>query len=404
VEHKLSEHVNVKDKTCSHPDCMTRPTYGISGTKVGLFCKEHKLSEHVDVKNKTCSHPNCTTRPVYGISGTKVALFCTEHKLSEHVDVINKTCSHPNCTTIPTYGISGTKIGLFCKEHKLSEHVDVKHKTCSHPDCMTQPNFNFLGFTATYCGTHRSPTMVYNPKKRCSSCKNFAISRTQDSFTCADHQNRTSIPLSNICPICCSCFVEIPHSQCVRCASYDGKTLKTKLKELTVKNALDDARIHYSSYDKRVEGGCSARRPDFIITTEWGNIVLEVDEFQHRRTNYPCECEITRMKQIYFDIGSSYLSYIRYNPDPYKPSYSIQFPELKRLDFLTRKIKELTLNKPENPCEVLYLFYDGFTHLDVQTEIIEPYYSELKIQCFICEKVLNADVFGCEGVCPDCMN
>ena len=71
-------------------------------------------------------------------------------------------------------------------------------------------------------------------------------------------------------------------------------------------------------HDKVVAGGCSKKRPDFLITTFWGYIILEIDEFQHNRKTYPCECEVNRMKEIYFDCGVKHLLFIRYNPDSYK--------------------------------------------------------------------------------------
>ena len=52
----------------------------------------------VDVKNKTCIHPNCKTRPIYNTEGEKIALYCSIHKLEGMVDVKNKTCKSEWCS------------------------------------------------------------------------------------------------------------------------------------------------------------------------------------------------------------------------------------------------------------------------------------------------------------------
>jgi hypothetical protein len=154
-----------------------------------------------------------------------------------------------------------------------------------------------------------------------------------------------------------------------------GKTVKRKLKELTVKSALENSGIKISSYDTRVPEGCSAKRPDFIITVEMDYvIVLEVDEHQHQRKNYSCQCEITRMKQIYFDWGIEHgkMLFIRFNPDDYKSLKDTPMVISKRLDYLTRFIRSVP-KMDHTGLKVLYLFYDGFTFDAEDTDYINPY-------------------------------
>lgn len=127
--------------------------------------------------------------------------------------------------------------------------------------------------------------------------------------------------------------------------------------------------------DKIVEGRCSKKRPDFIKYTEWGGgaIVLEVDEHQHNRKNYLCECETTRMKQIYHDIGMENVFYIRYNPDKYKPIEGRQVSDSKRHDMLVKIVKKYIEKKPQHSCSVIYLFYDGFVPTVLEEEELDPY-------------------------------
>lgn len=95
-------------------------------------------------------------------------------------------------------------------------------------------------------------------------------------------------------------------------------------------------------------------------------IVVEVDEHQHQRKGYSCECEITRMKQIYLDwsIEQGRMLFIRYNPDSYESSYG--------KELTTRLIRHVP-EVPEPGLKVLYLFYDGFSPLSEDMEHINPY-------------------------------
>ena len=122
-----------------------------------------------------------------------------------------------------------------------------------------------------------------------------------------------------------------------------------------------------------MDGGCSQRRPDFIILCDWGYIVIEVDEFQHERSSYSCECEIARMKQIFFDMGTSKVLFIRFNPDKYKPSYGVEFTLNNRLETLLKIIKEEQDKPIEGSLDVMYLFYDGYTQLELEVDVIDPY-------------------------------
>ena len=119
----------------------------------------------------------------------------------------------------------------------------------------------------------------------------------------------------------------------------------------------------------RVADGCSKRRPDFILKYPWGTLVLEIDEFQHNRNTYTCECELTRMRQIYFDVGESNLLFVRYNPDSYIPLSGKKLSTKQRQEFLLDLLKQQTQH---SGLAVIYLFYDGFI-FPPEKERIDPY-------------------------------
>jgi hypothetical protein len=53
--------VNVKNKTCIHPDCKTVPNYNVEGKTKALYCAPHKKDGMVNVKSKTCKSSWCST-------------------------------------------------------------------------------------------------------------------------------------------------------------------------------------------------------------------------------------------------------------------------------------------------------------------------------------------------------
>ncbi len=65
--------------------------------------------------------------------------------------------------------------------------------------------------------------------------------------------------------------------------------------------------------DKKIEGGCSRRRPDLFIDLGSHCIIIEVDENQHRQY----ECEEKRMIDLYEDSGFRKMVFLRFNPDSY---------------------------------------------------------------------------------------
>jgi hypothetical protein len=67
--------------------------------------------------------------------------------------------------------------------------------------------------------------------------------------------------------------------------------------------------------DKKIEDGCSKRRPDLLCDLGYQVIIVEVDENQH--TDYDCSCENKRIMQLSEDVGHRPIIFIRFNPDDY---------------------------------------------------------------------------------------
>ena len=292
----------------------------------------------------------------YGPMGTKKRNFCKQHAPSDYINNISKRCFYLHCNIQPCYGLLGTTFAVYCKQHAPAEYVDIKNKRCLYATCTTFAHYGLPGYSSEYCAKHKTNEMLINPLKR----------KREQNINCE------------------YCQTEIHHNEqfCSGCKRYielGNKTIKRHEKELTTKTLLKtNFKNEFVSHDMTIDSACSKRRPDFVLNAAWGNIIVEVDEFQHIRNNYSCACEISRMKQIYFDCGVEHLLFIRYNPDKYKLLETTLQCESKRNreDYLVRYIKEQLSNidKPSwGNLGVIYLFYDGFTRNAVEIETIDPY-------------------------------
>ncbi len=341
-EHAPANYIDVKNRHCSYSNCDKRPSYGTRESRIAERCKKHAPDDYVNVVSKLCSHTNCEKHPCYGDRKIKRAERCKEHALANFINVKNKSCSYSNCDKQPSYGTRGSAKAERCKEHAPDDFIDVVHKLCTHPNCEKRPSYGIPSYLSEYCAKHKKPGMVAHPTKY------------KDGYV-----------------ECSFCLVKIHYSQnyCKGCQSYitEGKTTKRLQKEHEIKGLLEENKIEFT-HDSIVKGGCSKRRPDFILRRSWGNIIIEVDEHQHNRKNYSCECEISRMKEIYFDIGEPNLLFIRYNPDSYKTSSGSSFIKRRRHEYLIKTINEI---ESFSGLGVSYLFYDLFTHHYI--EVIDPY-------------------------------
>lgn len=168
---------------------------------------------------------------------------------------------------------------------------------------------------------------------------------------------------------CYRCFViQFPDEPNAR----NYKTKERTVKEYVLENYPDKTIIS----DKKIEDGCSKRRPDLVIDLGYQVIVIEIDENQH--IDYDCSCENKRLMEISKDVGHRPLVFIRFNPDTYKDKENktitscwgydttglavIKKTKEKewnfRLDCLKQQIDYWLDNKTEKTVEVIQLFYD----------------------------------------------
>jgi hypothetical protein len=210
----------------------------------------------VNVKSKQCEQDGCITRPTFNTKGESKGRFCADHKEPNMVDVISKQCEQIGCTKQPKFNTEGESKGRFCITHKQDGMINVLAKYCIGPG-------------------YQCDTQVYN-----KAYKGY----------------------------CLRCFVHLfPDKPVAR---------NYKNKELAVKDFIESKFPDFTWIsDKRIEGGCSRRRPDLYLDMGFQVLMIEVDEHQH--TDYNCSCENKRKMELSKDIGERPMVIIRFNPDEY---------------------------------------------------------------------------------------
>ena len=242
-----------KKKICIHEGCKTRSNFNIPGKKNGLYCDKHKLNGMINVNSKKCIHEGCKLIPHYNIPGSKRGLYCVSHKSNDMINVIVKKCIYEGCKTSPVFNIPGKKNGLYCVTHKTSNMINVKDKTCKTYLCPVQVTKKYDGY-CLYCYMNTFPDKP--------------ISRNY------------------------------------------------KTKERSIVEFVQSLNPELSwKVDKRVEDGCSKRRPDLLLDLGYQVIIVEIDENQH--ANYDCSCENKRLMELSKDEQHRPIIFIRFNPDEY---------------------------------------------------------------------------------------
>jgi len=153
-----------------------------------------------------------------------------------------------------------------------------------------------------------------------------------------------------------------------------SRNYKTKEREVSdkIKESFPDFKW---VLDKRVEGGCSKRRPDLLLDLETHIIIIEVDENKH--TTYDCSCENKRLMEISRDLDHRPIVFIRFNPDGYVDSTGKKISSCwkvngngvmtimktrqkewdNRISTLKDQVKYWVENSTEKTVEIIELFY-----------------------------------------------
>lgn len=377
--HKIANTFDVIHQKCLEPGCFKRPSFGNENDSA-QFCAKHKNKEMIDVISKRCAHPGCDTRPNYGIPGSR-AEFCFEHKSANMIDLNNKICEAKDCSVRANFGIKGQKV-KFCSKHKTSEMVDCGRKWCQFSGCTKHPSYRKLYSTKSiHCLEHSTLNEYAEHRKNpiccvieCNNLAHYYARLDASLYPVRCHEHKISSDIQLIQRACSNCkeILYFPESKevCMECGKYRPKVL-LRFKEQMIQHLFQSNKIDHI-HNQSISKNGSKYRPDFLIDTVFGKLIVEIDEFQHKprysNIQYDKDQEILRMQVIYQDVQlefpKSEVLFIRYNPDKYnngKCDYQ------NRMKYLYNFIKNMMELKTINFClAVVYLFYDGFIDNDVK--------------------------------------
>ena len=169
---------------------------------------------------------------------------------------------------------------------------------------------------------------------------------------------------------CMPCFVNNPENQ----NKPTMRNYKTKEKEVVESITKTFTNFTWVS-DKKVQDGCSRRRPDLLLDMGSHIIIVEVDENKHN--DYDCSCEHKRLMELSQDLQHRPIVFIRFNPDDYTNQdgilvkscwklnklgiMQIAKPKQKeweqRIEILKQQIQYWIDNPTEKTIEIIELFY-----------------------------------------------
>ena len=187
-------------------------------------------------------------------------------------------------------------------------------------------------------------------------------------FACADCQN---LPCTiEGCPLFGHKFSTTQAlRKHMRSKHSDEPKALTKTKELDVYKALQAADIDFEYQKHMPFRGCGLGSEtvcaflDWIITTIWGIIILEVDEHQH--SSYPASCDVRRDFDTYASIalGSGHkVAILRYNPDAFRmDGKNVRVAAKERQRRLVEVLRDWIADDPvpSLPLARFFIYYDG---------------------------------------------
>jgi hypothetical protein len=247
----------------------------------------------------------------------------------------------------------------FCPHGKRKDHC-VECTGCPHGKRKSQCK-DCGG--SSFCSHGRD-------KSTCKECKGSRIC-PHGKFKVDCHTCDFPKHPQNWCPSCT--FVkpgkrQFSYPYCFQCycVNFPDAVIPRKFK-LKENHVVDELKKYFPEvkmvFDKQIDGGCSRRRPDVRIECLTHTIVVECDENAHK--GYSCENK--RAMEIFQDLGSRPIVFIRFNPDKFEGK--VCFPITKgvcsinkeewnlRVGLLVETIK-IYLPLQEKNVHTVHLFYD----------------------------------------------
>lgn len=287
-----------RKEICKHKDCIEKATSICSHGKrmnICFSCTKSEICIHNKIKS-CCKKCYFDTVCVHEILRSECE-FCrkVEFTKCEH-DVYKKGCKKCN-------------VDKLCSHGNWSDNC----KQCFGKNiCL---HWKHIG-NCIECG--KVEICIHDIRKEiCVPCKGSRV--------CSHDKLKHRCKICDGRALCKSEFCEITKNEkydgyCVHCYIHlfpdKPLSMNYKNKEKTV---VDFVKENFNEFDwisdKKIQDGCSRRRPDLLLDLGYQIIVIEVDENQHK--NYDCSCENKRLMEISQDVDHRPLVFIRFNPDTY---------------------------------------------------------------------------------------
>jgi hypothetical protein len=237
--------------------------------------------------------------------------------------------------------------------------IDIKNKKCEHIGCTTRSVYGIPGEGPSRCSQHKQIGMIKRSKSKCKHCKNMALYGVQYPIHCEQHKEENDLNWVEVnCRSCHLLMVVDREGYCEYCHP-ESFVVCRLAKQTGLMNYLNNIGLEGTSTDVMIDGGiCGRERPDRMYDFGDKIVILECDEHQHR--DRACECEQTRMINIYHSMGGLPVYFIRWNPDDYKNEICDTITKrYKLVGDLIQKIKD-GCKVPNVRLAVLYMYYDGW--------------------------------------------
>jgi len=252
-----------------------------------------------------------------------------------------------------------TQFCVICKGTQICEHNNRKY-TCK--ECGGN-GICIHGINKSYCKECEGSSICKHKKEKrhCKECEGSRLCKNEWCETTGNTKYEG---------FCVACFVNNPENQ-------DKPAIRNyKTKE---KDVVDRITQTFTSFtwvaDKKVQDGCSRRRPDLLLDMGTHIIIVEIDENKH--TDYDCSCENKRLMELSQDLQHRPIVFIRFNPDDYTNQDDIlvkscwklnklgvmQITKTKqkeweeRIESLKQQIQYWIDNPTEKTIEIIELFY-----------------------------------------------
>lgn len=396
-EHHLEGMVDLKHPPCIEPGCLTNPSYGFPKDKKATYCFIHHKDGMKNIISPICEEPGCETLASFNFEGKKKPIRCELHYLKGMINVISKRCEEPGCKKIAKYGFDIKR--LRCSKHKTIDMIDLDHficneegcksiavynfvkgekpircrkhflpgmirvdgKNCHYKSCDITASFGFPGEKIEFCVIHKEEGMVYRSTRKCSKCKEKPYYGHYRAVHCLDHKTDDEIDVRiKKCGKCLKSRVLYKDGICKYCFPW-GPAKFRGVKEEFIHTRLISFGFN-PVFDRFIKSKSIKRRPDFLFISENDlfHVIIEVDEFQHKR--YDENEELKRTEEMVEALGTS-VFFIRYNPDDFSvKGVKQKITPDERSSFLIETLQRVikSENFGENVIAELKLFYDEF--------------------------------------------